>query len=91
MNKMEKTYDFRWEIGETGKVEYPTYEYQKNMAESCYGGLDIDIEALRNIGRICHEYGYSINSFIGYIIEHLTDREIDEILFKMDQEPRTEE
>ena len=89
MNEIE--YILRWEIRKRENMEYPTENDREKIILGSYGNLGMNLNEIEELDRICHEYGYSIVSFIRYIIEHLTIDEINDILFKMDMEPRTED
>lgn len=81
----------RWEIRKREDMTYPTEEERKVIKLGSCGDLEIDINVIKELDNMCFEYGYSINSFLGHIIEHLTIDQINEILFEMDNEPRTDE
>lgn len=81
----------RWEIRKRENMPWPSEEERKLVKLGSCGDLETDFHIIKELDKICFEYGYSINSFLGYIIEHLTIDQINEILFAMDNEPRTEE
>lgn len=88
---MKEELVLRWEIRKREHMNYPTEDERKLIKLGSCGDLETDINLIRELDKMCFEYGYNINNFLGYIIEHITIDQINEILFAMDNEPRTEE
>lgn len=50
----------------------------------CEGSNDIDFERIMQIDKQAFEYGYSLNSIITFFLEHVSDDDIENMLFNID-------